>query len=140
MTATLLVNAHLFDGITPELREGAQILIEGERIKEVSDKPIRAANARRIDLGGRTLMPGLIDAHFHAIAADSNIAKLESMPRSLVAQYSRRFLEAALQRGFTSVRDAGGADYGLAQAVNLGLIDGPRLFYEIGRASWRGRV
>ncbi|HUN49644.1 MAG TPA: amidohydrolase family protein [Candidatus Sulfotelmatobacter sp.] len=129
MALTHFVNAKLFDGITPELQEGAEVLVEGERIKEVSGKPIRAAGARRIDVGGRTLMPGLIDAHFHAVAADSNIAKLETMPRSLIAQYSRRFLEAALQRGFTSVRDAGGADYGLAQAVNIGFIDGPRLFY-----------
>jgi imidazolonepropionase-like amidohydrolase len=133
MAQTLLSNANLFDGTTPALREGINVLVEDERIKEVSDKTIRAANARRIDVGGRTLMPGLIDAHFHAIAADSNIAKLEGMPRSLVAQYSRRFLEAALQRGFTSIRDAAGADYGLAQAVKLGLINGPRLFYS-GRA------
>lgn len=129
MTLTVLANANLFDGAGPEPREGAHVLVEGERIKEVSDKPLKAANARRIDLAGRMLMPGLIDAHFHAAAADSNIAKLETMPRSLVAQYSRRFLESALQRGFTTVRDAGGADYGLAQAVKLGLIDGPRIFY-----------
>ena len=58
---------------------------------------------------------------------------MESMPRSLLHQHARHLLEAALKRGFTTVRDAGGADYGLAMAIKAGLIEGPRLFYS-GRA------
>lgn len=127
--ALLLRNALLFDGSGAEPRPGIDVLVEGQRIKEVSDRPLTAANARAIDLRGKFLMPGLIDAHFHAVLADANLARLGSMPLSLNAQYARRNLEAALQRGFTSVRDAAGADYGLARAVEAGLIQGPRLFY-----------
>jgi imidazolonepropionase-like amidohydrolase len=129
MTITVLTNGRVFDGRTPELRDGLSVVIEGERIRELAEREPRFADARVIDLGGRTLMPGLIDAHFHAVAADANLGKLESMPASLVAQHARAHLEAALKRGFTSVRDAGGADYGLAAAIRAGLIEGPRLFY-----------
>lgn len=133
MAQIVFQDCRLFDGLGSELLEGRHVLIEGERIKEVSDRPITAAGAEVIDLGGRTLMPGLIDAHFHAMAADPDFAKMEVMPRSLLAQHARHLLEAALQRGFTTVRDAGGADYGLAMAIKAGLIQGPRLFYS-GRA------
>ncbi len=129
----LFQNAWLFDGLSPEPLEGASVLVEGERIKEVSDGPISAGAAQVVDLGGRTLMPGLIDAHFHAIAVDVDIAKIGAMPRSLVYQHARVILEGALQRGFTTVRDAGGGDYGLARATETGLIQGPRVFYS-GRA------
>lgn len=133
MAQIVFQDCSLFDGLGSELLEGRHVLVEGERIKEVSDRPITADDAEVIDLGGRTLMPGLIDAHFHAMAADPDFAKMELMPRSLLAQHARHLLEAALLRGFTTVRDAGGADYGLAMAIKAGLIQGPRLFYS-GRA------
>ena len=129
----LFENARLFDGLGSALRDGHHVLVEGERIREVSDKPIKVSSAEVIDLKGRTLMPGLIDAHFHAMAADPDFSKMEFLPRSFLHQHARHLLEAALQRGFTTVRDAGGADYGLAMAIKAGLIEGPRLFYS-GRA------
>jgi imidazolonepropionase-like amidohydrolase len=129
----LFQNCRLFDGLGDALREDCHVLVEGARVKEVADRPIKAKGADVIDLKGRTLMPGLIDAHFHAMAADPDFSKLESMPRSLLHQHARVLLEATLQRGFTTVRDAGGADYGLAMAIKAGLIEGPRLFYA-GRA------
>jgi len=129
----LFENCRLFDGLGDALREDCHVLVEGARIKEVADSPIKAEGAQVVDLKGRTLMPGLIDAHFHAMAADPDFSKLESMPRSLLHQHARVLLEAALQRGFTTVRDAGGADYGLAMAIKAGLIEGPRLFFA-GRA------
>ncbi|MDJ0983427.1 MAG: amidohydrolase family protein [Kiloniellales bacterium] len=132
-TQVLFTNALLFDGVSAEPVDGASLLVEGGRIKEVSDGPIGAGEAAVIDLAGRTLMPGLIDAHFHAIAVDVDIAKIGTMPRSLVYQHARAILEGALQRGFTTVRDAGGGDYGLARATETDLIRGPRLFYS-GRA------
>ncbi len=125
----LFENCRLFDGLGDALREDCHVLVEGERIREVSDRPIKSAEAERVDLEGRTLMPGLIDAHFHALAADPDFARLDAMPRSLLHQHARLLLEAALQRGFTTVRDAGGADYGLAMAIKAGLIEGPRLFF-----------
>lgn len=133
MPSTLFRNLRLFDGTTPHLIEGAEVLVEGGAIAEVSDRPIRHDGAHVVDLGGRTLMPGLIDAHYHAYAADANIGRLDLMPRSLMALHARRFLEASLSRGFTTIRDVGGADFGLAVACESGLIDGPRLLY-CGRA------
>ncbi len=133
MSLVLFRNGRLFDGLGAESREGFEVLVEGERIKEVADSAISASGARVVDLAGRTLMPGLIDAHFHAVAADPNIGNVENMPQSLIAQYARGFLEASVARGFTTIRDAGGADYGLARAIDSGLIAGPRLFYS-GRA------
>ena len=133
MIQILLREALLWDGHRGQPLDGAEVLVEDGRIKEVSDRPVTADDARVIDLGGRFLMPGLIDAHFHAIAADPDIGRLEAMPRSLLYQHARKLLEAALQRGFTTIRDAGGADYGLARAIDSGLIEGPRLFYS-GRA------
>lgn len=131
MTALLIENALLFDGHGPELIEGASVLVEAGTIEEVAEGTIATGGleVRRIDAAGRTLMPGLIDAHFHAVAADPNIAALEAMSPYQIAQYARGFLEAALQRGFTSVRDAGGADFGLALSIESGLIAGPRLYY-----------
>ncbi len=129
MTLTLFRGGLVFDGTGAETREGLEVLVEGDRIKEVSDRPIQASDARVIELGGRCLMPGLIDAHFHAVAADPDLGRVDAMPKSLLYQHARGLLEGALQRGFTTVRDAGGADYGLAMAVTRGLIAGPRVFY-----------
>ncbi|MGH6903912.1 MAG: amidohydrolase family protein [Geminicoccaceae bacterium] len=129
MTTTVLAHGALFDGRSPDLKEGLAVVVEDGRIKDLAERPSTSADTRVIDVRGRTVMPGLIDAHFHAIAADANLAKLEQMPASLIAQFARRHLEAALMRGFTTVRDAGGADYGLAAAIRDGLIKGPRLFY-----------
>ena len=129
MTLTLFRGGPVFDGAGAEARDGLEVLVEGARIKEVSDRPITAEGARVVELRGRCLMPGLIDAHFHALAADADLAKVDAMPKSLLYQHARRILEGTLMRGFTSVRDAGGADYGLAMAVASGLIKGPRLFY-----------
>jgi imidazolonepropionase-like amidohydrolase len=118
----------VLDGIHPERREGCDVLVEDERIVEVSPKPIKAKGAAVYDVRGRTLMPGLIDAHIHAIASMANLFRLHEQPETLTALEAKDILEAMLMRGFTSVRDAGGADSGLKQAVERGLIKGPRLF------------
>ncbi|PTW62925.1 imidazolonepropionase-like amidohydrolase [Breoghania corrubedonensis] len=107
---------------------GHEILIEDDRIREVSDKPIRAEGADVIDCGGRTLMPGLIDCHVHAVLCEVVIPKLEAMPLTLMTAHAMSLLRGMIDRGFTSVRDTGGADWGLRQAVDEGLIAGPRLF------------
>jgi imidazolonepropionase-like amidohydrolase len=133
MARVLFSDALLFDGLTAELKEGMHVLVEESTIKEVSDRPITGDHDRQINLAGRTLMPGLIDAHYHCIAADPDIVKVERMPGSLLSQHARALLEATLMRGFTTVRDAGGADYGHALAIKSGLIKGPRLYFS-GRA------
>jgi len=126
---TLFANASVLDLERGRLLENHSVLVEGERIAELSPGEIRAPGARRIDVGGRTLMPGLIDAHVHATITSMNLAAMAQRPASLVALEAGRILEGMLQRGFTSVRDAGGADHGLAEAVERGLIEGPRIFY-----------
>ncbi len=129
MGQILFENAALLDLEAGVLRGGHSVLVEGERIAEVGERAIRAEGARRIDLGGRTLMPGLIDAHVHAAITTMNLAAMTQRPLSLVAHEAGRILEGMLRRGFTTVRDAGGADWGLAQAVERGLVRGPRLFF-----------
>jgi imidazolonepropionase-like amidohydrolase len=128
MTAIVFANAALLDGTIPKRRENHHVLVEDGCIKEVSDQPIACAGAEAIDLAGRTLMPGLIDAHVHVIAVDAALARLAEQPLTLTSLQAARVLESMLARGFTTVRDAGGADGGLAEAVAQGLVRGPRLF------------
>jgi imidazolonepropionase-like amidohydrolase len=125
----LFRSCNLLDVAAGEIRPGHHVLVDGDRIAEVSDREIRAPEALRVDAGGRTLMPGLIDAHVHATITTLDLAAMERRPLMLVAQEARRVLEGMLARGFTSVRDAGGADWGLAEAVERGLVRGPRLFF-----------
>jgi imidazolonepropionase-like amidohydrolase len=129
MAQTLFRNAHLLDVVLGELRGGHDVLVEDERIVEVNGRPIEPRDADVVDLRGQTLMPGLIDAHVHATITTMDLAAMERRPASLVAQEARHVLEAMLRRGFTSVRDAGGADWGLASAVDRGLLAGPRVFF-----------
>lgn len=125
----VLENARLLDVAAGAIREGASVLVEGERIAEVSERPIAVRDAERVDLAGRTLMPGLIDAHVHCAITTMNLAAMTSRPATLVAHEAAHVLAGMLRRGFTTVRDAGGADWGLAQAVERGLVAGPRLFH-----------
>ena len=128
MTAIIFANCAVLDGTRRERREDHHVLVEGGQIREVSDRPISSATAETVDLKGRTLMPGLIDAHVHVIAVDQALARLSERPVSLVTLQAARVLEGMLQRGFTTIRDAGGADGGLAEAVEEGLVRGPRIF------------
>jgi imidazolonepropionase-like amidohydrolase len=129
MPQVLFENAALLDLARGERRPGTCVLVEDDRIVEVAEGSLRATDARRIDVGGRTLMPGLIDAHVHAVLTTMDLAALERKPVTLVANEARLVLEGMLRRGFTTVRDAGGADRGLAEAVERGLVRGPRLFF-----------
>jgi imidazolonepropionase-like amidohydrolase len=128
MAAIIFANCAVLDGTAKERREDHHVLVEGGLIREVSDRPISSAAAETIDLEGHTLMPGLIDAHVHVIAVDQALARLSERPVSLVTLQAARILEGMLQRGFTTIRDAGGADGGLAEAVEEGLVRGPRIF------------
>jgi imidazolonepropionase-like amidohydrolase len=133
VTAVILENCRLFEPREARFIEARHLLIESGTVSEVSDVPLRSDAARRIEMRGLSVLPGLIDAHFHAYGADFDVRRLDSMPMSLLSQYARRALEGALQRGFTTVRDAAGADIGLKLALDRGLIAGPRLYFS-GRA------
>ena len=128
MSLLLLRNFELLDpNRHTEKVGGHEILVEGDRIKEVSNKPIKAANAHVVDCGRRTLMPGLIDAHVHVVAGVVNVGHNMLLPEATVAFMAARIMRGMLDRGFTTVRDVGGATYALVEAVDTGLIDGPRL-------------
>src|SRR2546422_5079285 len=128
MTQTLFRTFRVPGPERDELVGGCEILVEGETIREVSERPIRASDAGVVDCGGRTLMPGLIDCHAHVILSEVFIRQLENVPLTLMTARAVVALKAMLDRGFTAVRDTGGADWGLKAAVDQGLIDGPRLF------------
>jgi len=127
MATVLFTNGRVLDPRGDGAREGIEVLVEGGLIREVSDRPIRSASATRVDLGGRVLMPGLIDAHVHVVAAMADLAANAAQPSSLAALRAGRIMGAMLMRGFTTVRDVGGADRGLVEAQMTGVVAGPRL-------------
>src|SRR3954465_14349610 len=128
MAQLLFRNFQLLEPEVGELQGGHELLVEGETVREVSDKPIKAESANVIDCDGRTLMPGLIDSHVHVILRGVNFRYLEGVPLTWMAARAARLMLGMLNRGFTSVRDTGGADWGLKTAVDEGGIPGPRLF------------
>ena len=128
MASFLFENAAILDGQSTELRSDHHVLVENNRIVEVSDKPIKSETSHNIDVKGMTLMPGLIDAHVHVKATIVNVGRLSDIPVSYLTADAGKFMKQMLMRGFTTVRDAGGADRGLANAVTDGLLIGPRLF------------
>jgi imidazolonepropionase-like amidohydrolase len=129
MTSLLLNNARIFDGIHADCPEGMQVLIDSGIVKELSDRPIKAPGADVIDIGGRTLMPGLIDAHIHAYASNVDLQKVDLAGEAYRTAHAARMLGFALDCGFTTVRDVGGGDYGLARAIEDRLIRAPRFLY-----------
>lgn len=129
MTSLIFKNARLFDGHHADCAEGISVRVEGDRIAEVSAQPMAAHGAQVIDVGGRTLMPGLIDAHVHAFAADVAIGRVEALGEAYRTAHAVRMLSHALHCGFTTVRDIGGGNYSLYRALVDGLITGPRFLY-----------
>ena len=126
--ALLLEDCLLFNGESDLTDERHHLIVDDGVIKEISTRPIRAPSATTLRLDGRFVMPGLIDAHFHAYGASLDIGAIDHTLPSLRALQARQHLEEALLRGFTTVRDAGGADMGLVLATQRGLIRGPRIF------------
>jgi imidazolonepropionase-like amidohydrolase len=126
MTELILKNFDLLDVREGKLLAGYQLLIRGATIARVEKGAIEAASAEVVDLGGRVLMPGLIDCHVHLNRNNFPVAPV--MLPSLSTAYASETLRSMLMRGFTTVRDAAGADFGHKQAIELGLFVGPRLF------------
>ncbi len=110
------------------LRKGATVIVEGERIADVLFDATRPAGAQTLDLEGKAMLPGLIDCHVHVTAVHHEVLQLALQPPSLITAQAKDVLEGMLGRGFTTVRDAAGADFGLQEAVARGLFAGPRLF------------
>jgi imidazolonepropionase-like amidohydrolase len=127
---TLFNNARVFDGKSTSLSEPTNVLVRGKLIERISRAPIpvdRSATTTIIDAGGRTLMPGLIDAHWHAMLA-------RATPAQAFGDVGYNNLMAGdeatdtLMRGFTTVRDVGGPVFGLKSAIDEGIVKGPRIY------------
>jgi imidazolonepropionase-like amidohydrolase len=132
MSSFLFSNANLvLDGFA-ELQPSFHVVVKDGYIHSVSSTPINGGDATVIDVGGRTLMPGLIDAHAH-ITGLSLSPKNISYPETNIAIAAAHYLRNSLMDGFTTIREAGGADYSIARLLAQGEIVGPRLFYS-GRA------
>jgi len=133
MSTILIQNSNLLDVEKAEIIEGVNVLIEENKISELSDKEIKSSTAMKIDAKGKTLMPGLIDAHVHITATSLDLGSISKNPHSFNVLKSAKLAEAMLMRGFTSVRDCTGADWGFHEAIEKDLIKGPRLFF-VGKA------
>ena len=121
---TLFTNATIVEAAGR--REG-NVLVEDGTIRDLEARPLQAEGRHVLDLAGRTLMPGLIDCHVHVVASMMNLAANAQLPDALAVLRSLPILRGMLDRGFTTVRDVGGAPSALAQAIEGGLAVGPRL-------------
>jgi len=123
----LLRNLSLLEPEVGTLQPGMEIRIDSGVIAEVGEH-LAPGGAEVVDCGGRVVMPGLIDSHVHVMLSAVSIPALEAVPLTLGTARAAANMRAMLDRGFTTVRDTGGADWGLKQAVDEGAIPGPRLF------------
>lgn len=124
----LLTNLRLFDGVSGTVREGINILVEGNRISALPGAGEVIESAQIIDCGGRLAMPGLIDVHWHSMFC--GLTEMAAMTADIGYVYlvAAREAERTLLRGFTSVRDAGGPSFALKRAIDEGIVVGPRIF------------
>jgi imidazolonepropionase-like amidohydrolase len=128
--ATLSQNVRIFDGRGAALSAPSDVLVRGDTIERISAQPIvvdQADDVRVIDADGRVLMPGLIDAHWHAFMAATPQMVLMTGDPSYLQLLAARQAEATLLRGFTTVRDMGGPVFGLKRAIDEGVLIGPRI-------------
>ena len=122
-------NFRLFDGRDRNLRDGLRLLVEGNRITAVAQGDQGAPDgAQVIDCGGRVIMPGLIDAHWHALFAALPAQRLLTADVGYMFTVATAEAQRTLMRGFTTVRDLGGPVFALKQAIDEGLVPGPRIY------------
>jgi imidazolonepropionase-like amidohydrolase len=127
-TSILINNVRIFDGVSDTVKRG-NLLIAGSKIKRISSDPITApASSTIIDGGGRVLMPGLTDAHWHMTVAANTMDNLQQADTGLM--YANTVAEArrTLLRGFTAIRDMAGPMFGIKAAIDRGVVPGPRVY------------
>jgi imidazolonepropionase-like amidohydrolase len=129
MTDVLYDRAALLDPVAGTVTAGQRVLVRGEEVAAVGSDVEAPEGARVVDLAGRTLMPGLIDCHVHVNAHSADLSSMGDQSPAYVAAKTVIELRETLHRGFTTVRDTGGADFGIHDAVAEGLVDGPRIHY-----------
>jgi imidazolonepropionase-like amidohydrolase len=130
-TTTLFQNVRVFDGKSGTVGPASNVLIKGNIIASVSMADIAVdpkANPTIIAGGGRVLMPGLIEAHWHAMMVAPTFATALTADMGYINLVAGREAEATLMRGFTTVRDMGGPTFGLKRAIDEGIIAGPRIY------------
>jgi imidazolonepropionase-like amidohydrolase len=128
-SVTLFENVRIFDGTDPALSLPSNVLVRGNLIDRVSTEPIAVDGPVTVIAGGgRVLMPGLIDAHWHAFMAATPQPVLMSADPSYLTLLAAQQAEATLMRGFTTVRDLGGPVFGLKRAIDEGVVPGPRIY------------
>lgn len=126
--ATVIENVRVFNGVSPTLSAPSSVLIRGNVIEKVAPGRISVAGARVIDGGGRTLMPGLIDMHWHSMFVGVPLAVVMTADIGYLNIVAGVEARKTLMRGFTTVRDLGGAAFGLKDAIDQGVIPGPRIY------------
>lgn len=124
----LFENVRVFDGKSAALSAPSNVLVRGNTIARVSTAPIDAGGALRVAGGGRTLMPGLIDAHWHAMLIRPSAAQAISGDVGFNNIAAGDEAADTLMRGFTTVRDVGGPAFGLKRAIDEGIVRGPRIY------------
>jgi imidazolonepropionase-like amidohydrolase len=124
----ILKNARVFDSVRGVISPPATVVIEVGKINGVITDATDPGAGEVIDLAGKFLLPGFIDCHVHVTAVHHDVWQLSMQPPSLITAQAKHVMEGMLMRGFTTVRDAAGADYGIQLAVERGYLKGPRLF------------
>ena len=130
-SVTIFENVRIFDGKSGQLSAPSSVLVRGNTIERISTTPIpadRRADTVLVDGGGRTLMPGLIDMHWHTMLVRPTPAQLLMGDPNYFILVGGAEAGDTLLRGFTTVRDLGGPSFGLKQAIDDGTIDGPRIY------------
>ena len=125
---TLFTNVNVFDGVSEELIRNANVVVTGNKITSVSTGPQAVAGGRVIDGGGRTLMPGLIDVHWHTMFNFAPISQILGADFGYLNIAAADASRKTLLRGFTTVRDIGGNSFAVKRAVDSGMVEGPRIY------------
>lgn len=128
-SAVLFHRVRVFDGVKEQVWGPADVLVQGNKITKISTAPITAdADTKVIDGTGRTLMPGLIDDHYHIMLTALPMQVALTANIGYINLTAAKEAQATLMRGFTSVRDMGGPSFGLKRAIDEGLYPGPRIY------------
>jgi imidazolonepropionase-like amidohydrolase len=130
-SVTVFTNVRIFDGKSGQLSPPSNVLVRGNAIEKISTDPIpvdRLENPTLINGNGLTLMPGLIDAHWHVMMAATPLNVLMTADVGYLNLLAGADAGKTLMRGFTTVRDCGGPVFGLKRAIDQGVIIGPRIY------------
>jgi imidazolonepropionase-like amidohydrolase len=125
---TLFKNVKVFDGKSDKLTASTSVLVVGNKIEKIGDDIAAPEKATVIDAEGRTLMPGLIDAHWHAMLVRPTPAEALTWDIGYANLVAGAEARDTLLRGFTTVRDMGGPVFGLKRAIDEGVVAGPRIY------------